>query len=120
MIKPLRDFLQKTDNENESNQPVGELEQNINQEQEAPENSIRCIDFMGAFKLKKEFFDSEVEQRVYDILHMFINEEYIIAPHVGFREIFKWDWEKNWPLTDKVTKMHFDFGIYDKLSRVEL
>lgn len=70
------------------------------------------------FSIKKYFFDSSFEKKVQEILCSIISDEFIILPHVGFREIFKWDWEgidKN--LNNSVTKMHFDFGVYDKWYR---
>lgn len=72
-----------------------------------------CMDLMGAFSLKKDFFDSEMEKKVYDILKAFINEKFIIIPHVSLREVFQWDWSLSEKITNTVTKMHFDFGIYD-------
>lgn len=69
---------------------------------------------IGAFKVKTEFFDSIAEKKAYDVLRSFINEDYHIVPHIAFREVFWWNWKFNWRLTNKVTKMHFDFGIYDK------
>lgn len=49
------------------------------------------------------------------LLRDFIDNDYLILPHVSFREIFWWgEYKKDWRLTDRVTKMHFDFGIYNK------
>lgn len=72
-----------------------------------------CMDLIGAFSLKKDFFDSEMEKKVYDILKAFINEEFMIIPHVSLREVFHWDWSLSEKIANTVTKMHFDFGIYD-------
>lgn len=113
MIRSLHHFGKNAENENKSKESIEELKKNNNQEQEES-NILDCMDYMGAFKLKKNFFDSEVEKKVYDVLRSFINKEYIIVPHIAFREIFIWKWEMDWDLTDKVTKMHFDFGIYNE------
>lgn len=46
---------------------------------------------------------------------LLIDDAYIIIPHVAFREIFWWgEWKSDWTLTNRVTKMHFDFGIYNE------
>lgn len=113
LMAKLANSLQRlfTEKKIKCSQTVAE-ESEIIEEQEGI-NYSHCIELKGAFKVKKEFFDSEVEKKVYDVLCAFINSEYIIAPHVAFREIFKWDWKLDWNLTNKVTKMHFDFVIYD-------
>ncbi len=74
---------------------------------------IYCEDYIGVFSKKEDIFDSDMERKVYKFLRSFINNEYIIVPHVAFREIFSWEWKMNWKLTNIVTKLHFDFGIYD-------
>lgn len=66
------------------------------------------------FSIKKYFFDSSMERKIQKVLDSFISDQFIVLPHVGFREIFKWDWNGDSELTIKVTKMHFDFVIYDK------
>jgi Protein of unknown function (DUF2726). len=50
---------------------------------------------------------------IYSVLKTFINENYIILPHVGLREVFFWKYERYWDLTHKAALMHFDFGIYN-------
>ena len=49
-------------------------------------------DYVNAFELKEKFWDSEAESLVYDALRNFIDEHYVIVPHVATREIFKWKW----------------------------
>ena len=75
-------------------------------------------DYVNAFELKEKFGDSEAESLVYDALRNFIDEHYVIVPHVATREIFKWKWKKNWTLTNKVNAMHFDFVIHHKDQHV--
>lgn len=75
-------------------------------------------DYVNAFELKEKFWDSEAESLVYDALRNFIDEHYVIVPHVATREIFKWKWKKNWTLTNKVNAMHFDFVIHHKDQHV--
>lgn len=72
-----------------------------------------CMDSIGIFSVKRTIFDSEMEQKIYEVLRSFIHDEYYIIPHVAFREIFKWNWWYSWKLTNKVTKMHFDFVIFN-------
>lgn len=50
----------------------------------------------------------EAESIVYSALESLINEKYIIIPHVGFRELFTWGWQKYYKITDRVTKIHFE------------
>lgn len=84
------------------------------------ENSIDYLmNRVYLFSQKKTFWDGSVtdnmEEKVYTILREFIDKEYLILPHVAFREIFWWgEYKSDWRLTDRVTKMHFDFGIYNK------
>lgn len=71
------------------------------------------------FSQKKSFWDGRLidnmEEKVYTNLRDFIDKDYLIIPHVAFREIFWWgEWKSDWTLTNRVTKMHFDFGIYNK------
>lgn len=70
------------------------------------------------FSQRKSFWDGDrinnIEEKVYSVLKDFIEKEYLILPHVSFREVFWWQWEHDPKLTDRVTKMHFDFGIYNK------
>lgn len=71
------------------------------------------------FSQKKSFWDGRLidnmEEKVYTHLRDFIEKDYLIIPHVAFREIFWWgEWKTDWALTNRVTKMHFDFGIYNK------
>lgn len=86
-------------------------------EETAPEEVETKVDYLmeriDSFSQKKDFWDSSIEKKVYQTLRAFIDEAYIIFPHVGFREIFNWEWKSDWRLTDRVTKMHFDFGIYN-------
>lgn len=77
-------------------------------ELEIDDNIIRV------FSLKKSFWDSPAESLVYETLKIFIDENYLIAPHVGLREIFYWDWKYDKRITYKVNAMHFDFVIYHK------
>lgn len=95
-----------------------EIDLNISQQasQECDKSKVSytyCMDCLGAFSVRKDIFDSPMERKIYPILRSFFNEEYHIIPHIAFREVFLWEYESNWKLTDKVTKMHFDFGIYD-------
>lgn len=71
------------------------------------------------FSQKNSFWDGKLidnmEEKVYTNLRDFIDKDYLIIPHVAFREIFWWgEWKSDWTLTNRVTKMHFDFGIYNK------
>ena len=77
-------------------------------ELEIDDNIIRV------FSLKKSFWGSPAESLVYETLKIFIDENYLIAPHVGLREIFYWDWKYDKRITYKVNAMHFDFVIYHK------
>ena len=69
---------------------------------------------LSLFSLKKSFWDSPAEYIVYDVLKEFLDKNYVIAPHVGLREIMNWDWKYDWKLTHKINAMHFDFVIYHK------
>lgn len=108
------------ENKNQSREMELESSENVNMLQETkqdcdkPEVSYAyCMDCLGAFSITEDIFDSAMERKIYPILRSFFNEEYHIIPHIAFSEIFQWEYESNWKLTDKVTKMHFDFGIYD-------
>lgn len=72
-----------------------------------------CMDSIGIFSVKETIFDSEMEHKIYNVLKDFIHDGYYVIPHVAFREIFKWNWWYNWKITNKVTKMHFDFVIFN-------
>lgn len=71
-------------------------------------------EFLNEFSLKERLIDSDAEDVVYSVLKTFINEQYMIFPHVSFRDVFKWRYDRYWRLTNKVALMHFDFGVYDK------
>ena len=71
------------------------------------------------FSQKNSFWDGKlidnIEGKIYVNLKEFIDKDYLIIPHVAFREIFWWGgWQNDWALKNRVTKMHFDFGIYNK------
>lgn len=77
------------------------------------------MDRVYLFSQRKSFWDGKIEEnieeKIYQTLKMFIDDAYIILPHIAFREIFWWgDWRTDQNLTDRVTKMHIDFGIYNK------
>lgn len=74
-----------------------------------------CDDHLKKFKKKWDYFDSEIERKIFPILKTFINNEYLIIPHAAPREILSWKWDDNWPLTNKVNSMHFDFVIFEQL-----
>lgn len=79
------------------------------------EEQYSLLNFIDGFSLKEEMIkNDEAESIVYSTLESFINEKYIIIPHVGFRELFTWDWQKYYKITDRVTKMHFDFVIFTR------
>lgn len=77
-------------------------------------SKLHPSEFLNEFSLKERLIDGDVEDTVYSILNSFINNQYIIFPHVGFREVFKWKYDRYWRLTNKVALMHFDFGVYDR------
>ena len=62
MIKSLNHILQNKKIEKECVQSIDEIKNINSQEQEEPK-ILDCMDYMGAFKLKKKFFDSEVEKK---------------------------------------------------------
>ncbi len=70
------------------------------------------LDVASRFSLKNSFWDGSLESKVYLALKRIIHTNYIILPHIGLREVFYWKWDYDWRLTNKVTKMHFDFAIY--------
>lgn len=90
------------------------------EEQEKEEISTYLMDRVYLFSQKRSFWDGRsvtdnMEEKAYSILKDFLDKDYLILPHVSFREIFWWgDWKNDQKLTDRVTKMHFDFGIYNK------
>lgn len=89
-------------------------------ENEGDEESLAYLtERVYLFSQKKSFWDGKlidnIEEKVYANLKEFIDKDYLIIPHVAFREIFWWGgWKNDWALTNRVTKMHFDFGIYNK------
>lgn len=81
-------------------------------------DGLYLLDRVYLFSKKNSFWDGKleenVEKKIYQELRMFIDGSYIILPHIAFREIFWWgEWKHDWRLTNSVTKMHFDFGIYN-------
>lgn len=109
------DISEENQSEAKNSKPVTLNEaSNVNDNMQRGESVYsECMDLIGAFSLKDDFFDSEMERKVYNVLKNFINKEYFIIPHVSLREVFKWDWSLNEKITNTVPKMHFDFGIYD-------
>lgn len=114
-------------NENEANNStiteINNLVRRKNAEilkkQEDEESTAYLMDRVYLFKQRRNFWDgnieNNIEEKVYQELKLFIDDAYLIIPHVAFREIFWWgDWWSDRKLTDRVTKMHFDFGIYNK------
>lgn len=87
--------------------------------EETDEDFDYLMDRVYLFSQRKSFWDGKVEgnieKKIYQTLKLFIDDDYIILPHVAFREIFWWGkWKDDWRLTNRVTKMHFDFGIFNK------
>lgn len=87
--------------------------------EETDEDLDYLMDRVYLFSQRKSFWDGTVEgnieEKIYQTLKLFIDDDYIILPHVAFREIFWWGkWKDDWRLTNRVTKMHFDFGIFNK------
>ena len=87
--------------------------------EEMDEDLDYLMDRLYLFSQRKNFWDGKaegnIEEKIYNELRSFIEDEYIILPHVAFREIFWWGkWKDDWRLTNRVTKMHLDFGIYNK------
>lgn len=64
--------------------------------------------------LKEIYWDHEIEPEVYLALREFISDEYNIIPHEALSNIFSWKWSEDWKFTDRVTKAHFDFAIYNR------
>ncbi len=108
-----------TDSKQENAKPQ---QNNISNTGEVPTSKSLeyCMNHIFMISKRKKFWDSDIEMKAYYALRSFIDDAYIILPHVAFREIFYWGkWESDWKLTDRVTKMHFDFGIYnDRLQPV--
>lgn len=73
--------------------------------------------YVEKLKLKNQFWDGaeyeNMEKKIYLELREFINPAYLIIPHVALREIFRWQWDDDWYLTNRINAAHFDFGIYD-------
>lgn len=98
---------------------VKRMNNEILKKQEDDESNAYLMERVYLFSQKKSFWDgrliNNMEEKVYSELKAFIDRDYLILPHVSFREIFWWgDWRADQRLTDRVTKMHFDFGIYNK------
>lgn len=72
--------------------------------------------FINLIDLKPSFWDSDGEEKVYNVLKGFINNKYYaISPHIGLREMLLWDWNCfNSYENFRVSSMHFDFVIHDK------
>lgn len=80
---------------------------------------VKLNNYVGNFRLKEKFWDSEAETLIYDALKGFIDDHYVILPHAALREILYWGkWDRNWPLANSVNAMHFDFVIYPKDQHV--
>ncbi len=118
-----RDFNQKLVNEYLYKGSIPQEQNNIQEVQNTSynldvksqtENPAKLSSKYTRFELKTQLFDSEIEPKIYSALLSFINKEYRIIPHVSLREIFRWTWADDWILTNRVSKMHFDFVIYDK------
>lgn len=103
----------------ELNNFVKQMNAEISEKQEEEESANYLMERVYLFSPKKSFWDGRLidnmEEKVYNKLKEFIDKDYLILPHVSFREIFWWgEWKTDQKLTDRVTKMHFDFGIYNK------
>lgn len=107
---------------NSTNSEINNLARKMNAEilgkQVDEEVTTYLMDRVYLFSQRKSFWDGKIEEnieeKIYQTLKMFIDDAYIILPHIAFREIFWWgDWWTDPNLTDRVTKMHFDFGIYN-------
>lgn len=101
------------------NSDTEKLNAEITKEQEDEDSAGYLMDRVYLFAQRKSFWDGKIEdnieKKVYQELKLFIDDAYIIIPHVAFREIFWWgDWWSDSKLTNRVTKMHYDFGIYNK------
>lgn len=77
------------------------------------EKDKSLLGYVNEFFRKDELLDSEGEHVVYSVLKTFINEKYIILPHVHFREIFETK-ENYWKIKNRVAHMHYDFVIYNE------
>lgn len=80
----------------------------------APEVKRDLLQSVEMFSLKRSFWDHPVEAEIYKALRSLICDEYIIVPHESISNVFYWKWDKDWKNTDRVTKMHFDFVVYDE------
>ncbi len=118
-----RDFNQKLVDEYRYKGSIVQEQNNIREDQNVSyvldvkrqtENAAEHSSKYTRFALKNQLFDSEIEPKIYSALISFINKEYLIIPHVSLQEIFNWSWADNWILTNRVSKMHFDFVVYDK------
>lgn len=103
----------------EINDLVRKMNAEILEKQEEEESDTYLMERVYLFSQKKSFWDGSItdniEEKIYTVLRDFIDKDYLILPHVAFREIFWWgEYKSDWKLTDRVTKMHFDFGIYNK------
>lgn len=120
-ISEMNDLVRKINAEvlDEQEKEISTRNAGLSEIQEEMETSAYLMDRVYLFSQKKSFWDgnpiNNMEEKVYSVLKSFIDTEYLILPHVSFREIFWWgDWKSESKLTDRVTKMHFDFGIYNK------
>ncbi len=103
----------------EINNVVRKMNAEIQEKQEDEKSADYLMERVYLFSQKKSFWDgrliNNMEEKVYATLKDFIDKNYLILPHISFREIFWWGkWENDQKLTDRVTKMHFDFGIYNE------
>lgn len=80
---------------------------------ETETKSLHLPDYCRMFALRQSYWDHGIEWEVYSALRQFISDDYIIIPHEAFSNLFYWKWEDDWKLTDRVTKAHFDFAIYN-------
>ena len=121
-----RGLLSIVNKSKEQTSPEEKFEGTITSEQIKTAGNIERTDMQESylmervylFSQRKNFWDGQVEEnieeKIYQTLKMFINDAYVILPHIAFREVFWWgDWWTEPNLTDRVTKMHFDFGIYN-------
>lgn len=82
------------------------------------EAEIELNSYINAFKLKRKLWDSAAEEKVYRILRYYIDESYVIVPHVPFLEVFPIgdtidQYDQRELLRKKVVSYHFDFVIFD-------
>lgn len=80
---------------------------------ETETKSLHLPDYCRMFALRQSYWDHGIEWEVYSALRLFISDDYIVIPHEAFSNLFYWKWEDDWKLTDRVTKAHFDFAIYN-------